>query len=145
MTTTDVIVVERRIATSADAIYPFLVDPTLTPRWLGVTSTIDATPGGAFRLESPNAMVAEGTVVETVPGRKVSFTWGWNGHPGVPPGSTLVEIELIPDGDATLVRLTHSKLGSDERPIHRRGWTHYLARLDTVATGGDPGPDPGAG
>lgn len=145
MTAADRIVVERRIAAPASAIYPYLVDPTLTPRWLGLTSSIDASPGGAFRLESPNTMVAEGTVVEAVPDRKVSFTWGWNGHPGVPPGSTLVEIELIPDGDGTLVRLTHSELGTDEQPIHRRGWTHYLDRLASVATGDDPGPDPGAG
>jgi uncharacterized protein YndB with AHSA1/START domain len=145
LTTGDAIVVERRIAAPAHAIYPYLVDPRLTPRWLGLTSTLDARPGGAFRLESPNAMVAEGTVVETIQDRKVSFTWGWNGHPGVPPGSTLVEIELIPEGDGTLVRISHSRLGSDEQRIHRQGWTHYLQRLDTAATGGDPGPDPGAG
>jgi hypothetical protein len=23
------------------------------------------------------------------------------------------------------------------------GWLHYVARLELVATGGDPGPDPG--
>lgn len=145
MTAPDPIRLERHIAAPPDVVYPYLVDPELTPRWLGVTSVVDATPGGRFMLKSPNTMVAEGTVVETVPGRKVSFTWGWNGHPGIPPGSTLVEIELVPDGDGTLVRLTHSQLDADDQPIHRTGWTHYLIRLETVATGGDPGPDPGAG
>lgn len=145
MTETTQLLIEKRIAAPPSVVYPYLIDPELTPRWLGVTSLIEPQPGGRFRLESPNTMVAEGTVIEAIPDTKVSFTWGWNGHPGVPPGSTLVEIELIPDGDGTLVRLTHSKLPPGDEPIHRRGWTHYLERLDTVATGDDPGPDPGAG
>lgn len=136
--------IERRIGAPPSVVYPYLVDPDLTPRWLGVTSTVEAVPGGRFSLESPNAMVAQGTVVEAIRDQKVSFTWGWQDHPSVPPGSTLVEIELIPDGDGTLVRLTHSQLGPDEQPIHYRGWMHYLERLATVSAGKDPGPDPGA-
>jgi len=145
MTETTPIRIERRIAAPPSVVYPYLVDPELTPRWLGVTSLIEASPGGRFMLESPNTMVAEGTVVEIVENEMVSFTWGWNGHPGIPPGSTLVKIELIPDGQGTLVRLTHSKLAAGDQPLHGAGWTHYLERLSRVIAGDDPGPDPGAG
>ncbi|NNF63325.1 MAG: SRPBCC domain-containing protein [Acidimicrobiia bacterium] len=89
-------------------------------------------------------MVASGEVVE-ITGNKVSFTWGWGGHPDLPPGGTIVEIELFPDGDGTLVRLTHSGLEAGDVPMHLKGWNHYLARLTTAASGGNPGPDPGAG
>ena len=81
--------------------------------------------------------------VEVVPDRLVRFTWGWSGHPSVPPGSTTVEIELEIDGDGTLLTLTHSGLPPDERAIHRTGWDHYVPRLAEVAEGGDPGVDPG--
>ena len=141
---TEPILVEKRIAAAPAAVYDYLVDPALVPTWFGQSCTLEAEPGGRFEMLSPNGMTASGAVVEVVNGSKLSFTWGWSGHPGVPPGSTLVEIELFPDGDGTLVRLTHSELAPDEQPIHRTGWVHYMARLEVAATGSDPGPDPGA-
>lgn len=61
----------------------------------------------------------------------------------VPPGSTTVEVTLTAEGDETVVRLVH--LGLPAEPVrddHAMGWRHYLARLATVASGNDPGPDP---
>ncbi len=75
----------------------------------------------------------------------VVFTWGWEGdRHGVPPGTSRVEVSLIPDGDGTIVRVTHRDLPPETRKPHGEGWQHYLARLATVAAGGDPGPDPWA-
>jgi hypothetical protein len=54
----------------------------------------------------------------------------------------VVEVELIPQGDGTLVRLTHRDLPPGEVPAHQAGWSHYLDRLAVCAGGGDPGPDP---
>ncbi len=84
---------------------------------------------------------ARGEFVALEPGRRVVLTWGWDGHPTVPPGSTTVEIELVADGDATLVRLTHRGLPDEELASHRDGWQYYLPRLASAATAGDPGPD----
>lgn len=53
-----------------------------------------------------------------------------------------VEVELEPDGDGTLVRLTHRDLPADTFGDHRAGWEHYLDRLAVLAAGSDPGPDP---
>jgi uncharacterized protein YndB with AHSA1/START domain len=86
---------------------------------------------------------ARGEFIELVPDQRVVFTWGWIDAPGVPPGSTVVEIDLIAEADGTLLRLTHRDLATDEMDSHRAGWLHYLSRLRTVAEGGDPGPDPG--
>lgn len=135
--------VERRVDAPPETVYRYIVDPELRARWFGVSSQFGAS-GELFEMHSPNGMTASGEVV-TVTDSKVSFTWGWEGHPGVPPGSSLVEIELLPDGDGTLVVLTHTGLAIDEQPLHRQGWTHYLGRLQMSAEGGDPGPDPGAG
>jgi uncharacterized protein YndB with AHSA1/START domain len=132
---------ERRIAARPSHVYAFLTDSVRWARWQGETAEIDAIPGGMFRMVMANGTTAEGRFVELVPDARVVFTWGWQGSPAVPPGSTTVEIELAPDGEGTLLRLTHRGLPAGERPIHAVGWSHYLPRLAIRATGGDPGPD----
>jgi uncharacterized protein YndB with AHSA1/START domain len=78
-----------------------------------------------------------------VPDRRLVFTWGWEHESlGVPPGSTMVEIELEPDGNGTLLRLTHRDLPGAATDIHRQGWWHYTERLGVAAEARDPGPDP---
>jgi hypothetical protein len=60
----------------------------------------------------------------------------------LPPGSSTVEIMLVPDGDGTLIRLQHTELPSEECPaMHAAGWSHYLKRLWLAAAGHDLGPD----
>lgn len=135
------LVVERRIAAPPDAVYAYLTDAALWARWQGERAELEAAPGGAFSMHVRDGPTARGELVALEPGRRVVLTWGWDGHPTVPPGSTTVEIELLADGDATLVRLTHRGLPDGEVPAHRDGWEHYLPRLATAAAGGDPGPD----
>jgi len=61
----------------------------------------------------------------------------------VPPGSSKIEIELVPEGDGTTLRFRHFGLPSEESATsHAHGWDHYLARLVSAAGGGDPGEDP---
>lgn len=77
-----------------------------------------------------------------MPDRRIAFTWGFE-HPDNPlrPGSTLIEIDLEPDGGGTLLRFRQSAIPDGFDAI-ARGWTHYLDRLQRVAAGHDPGPDP---
>jgi uncharacterized protein YndB with AHSA1/START domain len=86
---------------------------------------------------------ASGHFVEVDPPRRIVFTWGWevDGSP-VPPGSSTVEIDLLPDPAGTRVRLTHRGLPPPEGLLHEEGWIHYVDRLAIVAAGGDPGRDP---
>ena len=139
------IVVERKIAASAATVYSYLTESDAWAKWQGVTASIEPTAGGLFRMVMGNGMVALGRFVELQENQRVVFTWGWVDHPGVPPGSSTVEIELVTDGSDTIVRLTHSGLPEDERPMHVMGWDHYLLRLVSVSEGADPGPDPGPG
>jgi uncharacterized protein YndB with AHSA1/START domain len=135
--------VERRIAASPAEVYAYLTEAARWARWQGASAELEAVPGGRFRMTMADGMSAEGRFVELVPDRRVVFTWGWKGSPTLPPGSSTVEIELVPDGDGTLVRLTHHGLPAEERLIHESGWRHYVPRLATVSEGGDPGLDPG--
>jgi uncharacterized protein YndB with AHSA1/START domain len=142
----DRITVTRRIRAAPERVYRFFTDPVLWSRWQGTSATVDARPGGVLQvvMGPGGSGMAEGNFVVLDPFERIVFTWGWASSPlsTLPPGSTVVTVELRPDGDGTLVTLTHASLPEDEQAIHEAGWSLYLDRLVTVAEGGDPGPDP---
>jgi uncharacterized protein YndB with AHSA1/START domain len=135
---------EVRIEAAPETIFPFFTDPERMVRWMGTTAELDGRPGGGYRISVQSTYVASGEYVEVDSPRRVVFTWGWEAEETlVPPGSSTVEVELVPEGDVTLVRLLHRDLPADLRDPHAQGWTHYLGRLAVAASGGDPGPDTG--
>ena len=137
------LVVERRIAASPATVFSFFSDPERWLRWQGVEAAIEPRPGGVFRMNVRGDGFASGRFTEVVPGRRIVFTWGWERPElGVPPGSTTVEVDLLPDGEGTILRLTHRNLPGGALDSHRWGWDHYTGRLALAAAGGDPGPDP---
>lgn len=139
------IVIEQRIAASPEVVYRYLTESDMWKLWQGSDASLDPRAGGLFLMVMGNGMNARGQFVELVPDERVVFTWGWIDHPGVPPGSTTVEIVLTADSDGTVLVLTHRAVPDEESPMQQMGWNHYLPRLATVASGGDPGPDTGPG
>jgi uncharacterized protein YndB with AHSA1/START domain len=140
----DVVEREIRIAAPPEIVFRFFIDPKRMVRWKGTSAELDPRPGGIYRVNVTGRDVAQGVYQEVVPNSRVAFTWGWEGNSTVPPGSSTVEITLVPDGDGTIVRLRHSGLPPKDRAGHAEGWEHFLARLVVAAGGGDPGPDPWA-
>jgi uncharacterized protein YndB with AHSA1/START domain len=135
------VVCEVRVKAAPETIFPFLVDAERSARWFGRSASIDPRPGGAYRTEISDQIVAVGEIVEIDEPRRVVLTFGWEGNEAVPPGSSRVEITLEPDGDETVVRLLHDGLPDGAAEQHGDGWDHFLPRLAIVATGGDAGPD----
>jgi uncharacterized protein YndB with AHSA1/START domain len=135
------IIVERLIDAPPEVVYSYLTVSEKWVRWQGSEVVIVAEPGGRFVLTMSNGSSATGEFVELDPVRRVVVTWGWVGHPDVPPGSTIVEIDLAAEGTGTRLTLTHRGLPPGEIAIHRSGWDHYSDRLVVAAEGGDPGPD----
>ncbi len=135
---------EIRIQASPETVFEFFTDPDLMKRWKGVEAELDPRPGGVYRVTVLPVAIARGEYVRVERPKFVSFTWGWEGEgQAVPPGSSLVEVSLRPDGDATVLTLRHTSLPSEDMASqHEKGWTHYLGRLEIAATGGYPGPDP---
>jgi uncharacterized protein YndB with AHSA1/START domain len=134
---------EVRVEAPPDVVFRFFVDPDQMVRWKGVAATLDPRPGGVYRVNVTGTHVARGEYVEVVPNERVVFTWGWEdeGNP-VPPGASTVEVTLVPDGSATIVRLRHHGLPGGPEDRHADGWEHYMARLVVAGAGGDAGRDP---
>jgi uncharacterized protein YndB with AHSA1/START domain len=136
--------IRREMTIDADAatVFAFFTDPQRLIRWIGVSAELEVEPGGIMLVDVNPGFVARGEFKEVVPVSRLTYTWGWEGREKVPPGSSLIEIDLMPKNGSTLVRFAHSGLPADEVQAHRDGWNHYLGRLAIAATGGDPGPDP---
>ena len=141
---TSVVQREVRIEARPETVFPYFTDPEKMVRWIGVAATLDPRPGGVFHLQTMANHSFAGHYVTIEPPRRVVFTWGYGSFPEpdnpLPAGSSTVEVELEPDGDATIVRLTH-RVPSQLDAFHAMGWEHYLDRLALVAVGRDAGKD----
>lgn len=136
----DPIVLERLIGAPPEVVYSYLTVATKWALWQGTAARLDARPGGVFAVSMENGMEARGEFVELEPGRRVVFTWGWEGHAEVPPGSSTVEIVLVATPSGTRLTLTHSGLPNGEIPAHTAGWKLYLPQLGDAAEAGGGTP-----
>jgi uncharacterized protein YndB with AHSA1/START domain len=136
MTELDPTVIRReiRIAARPETVFAFFTDPKKYVAWKGQLATLDPTPGGVYRVQIDGQNVARGEYVEIDPPRRIVFTWGWEDESNpVRPGTSTVEIDLVPDGDETIVRLTHSGLPVEAVTGHAEGWDFFLPRLVEAA------------
>jgi uncharacterized protein YndB with AHSA1/START domain len=121
-------VVERevRIAARPETVFEFFTDPEKMVLWKGRQASLDPKPGGVYRVEMSDRIIARGEYVEVEAPSRVVFTWGWEGQ----------------EASGPLVRLRHLDLPEEARQIHGEGWDLYLGRLAIAVAGGDAGPDP---
>jgi uncharacterized protein YndB with AHSA1/START domain len=141
---TEPLMVQREVQVAAPpaTVFAFLTDPEKILRWMGTEATLEPRPGGLYLLNVGGKNIARGECTEVIPVHRLAYSFGWEGREKMPPGSSLIEIDLMDQKGGTLVRLTHSGLpDAEECASHEEGWTHYLERLAVAAPGGDPGPD----
>jgi uncharacterized protein YndB with AHSA1/START domain len=128
--------ITQRIEAPPEIVFAYLTDSARFTQWMGVGAELDARPGGRYRIDVDGVHVASGEYREVEPPHRLLMSWGWDGHPTVPPGSTTVEITLTPEGGATVLRLRHVGLPSDdERRSHADGWHQYVGQLREAAAG----------
>ena len=139
------LLIEMRHAAPRAAVFAFLTHPEKIISWMGAEATTEAHPGGLYLVKGVgNTMVARGAFREVVPVHRLAYSFGWDGVEEVPPGSSLIEIDLIDRDGGTLLRMTHSGLPNPAQcASHDRGWAHYLGRLAIAASGRNPGGDRG--
>jgi uncharacterized protein YndB with AHSA1/START domain len=138
---------ETQIAAPPATVFAFLTDPERILSWMGAEATTEPHPGGLYLVKGVGgnpARVARGAFREVVPVHRLAYSFGWEGMEEVPPGSSLIEIDLIERNGGTLLRMTHSGLpNAAQCANHEHGWAHYLGRLAMASTGRSLGIDRG--
>jgi uncharacterized protein YndB with AHSA1/START domain len=110
---------------------PELMHLWFAPGTMRVTSaSTDPRVGGAYRIEMRGdeaTNIVTGVYTEIVPNELLSFTWGWQNHPG-PESQVTVLFKDVTGG--TEVILTHERLANEEsRNKHEHGWKGCLQNL----------------
>src|SRR6201981_2573049 len=82
-------------AASPAAVFALLTDPEKILRWMGTEAEMEPQPGGLYLVNVTGARFARGAFREVVPVHRLAYSFGWDGSEVVPPGSSLVEIDLI--------------------------------------------------
>jgi len=133
------IVREIHIRATPETVFEFFTDARRLTRWLASEATLDPRPGGVCHQEharedgSGGSYHMRGEFVEVSPPERVVFTWGFTDPDvGVPPGSSVVDVTLTPDGGGTRLRLEHRDLPAAAIDSHADGWTGMLERLATA-------------
>src|ERR1700752_2917428 len=92
---------ETQIAAPPATVFAFLTDPEKILSWMGADVTTEAHPGGLYLVKAVTGRGAPGAFREVVPVHRLAYSFGWEGDEAVPPGSSLVEIDLIDRDDGT--------------------------------------------
>ena len=132
---------KRRLNADPAKVYAAWTDPQKIARWFAPASvkpgteraSIDARVGGRYRVsfdvQDGEHYEVGGVYREMVPNQLLVFSWAWH---STPERESLVTVSLKPDGDGTLLRLTHEQFFDQAaRDGHERGWNGMLDKLQT--------------
>jgi len=109
-------------------------------QWMGpgeikaLRAECDARVGGRFHwvMQHPSGEEHDvsGSYREVIPNEKLVFTWAWK---TTPERESLVTVQLTPDGDGTLLTLTHEQFFDEAaRDGHRGGWNGALDKMEKL-------------
>jgi uncharacterized protein YndB with AHSA1/START domain len=129
---------KRRLKASPAKVFAAWTDPEKMTRWMGpgeikaMRAESDTRVGGRYRfvMQAPNGEEYDvgGVYREVVTNEKLVFTWAWK---SAPERESLVTLLLKPDGDGTLLTLTHEQFADEEsRDGHEQGWNSALDKLE---------------
>ena len=140
MAHTATVTVERRIAAPPERVFDAWLDPDGVATWLFATPDgtmerveIDPRVGGRFAIvERRGADLAEhfGEYVEIDRPRRFAFDF-WTSFSEE---RTRVTVTIAPDGDGSLLTLTHDGVRADYEDRTRQGWTMILDGLARTLT-----------
>jgi len=130
--------IKRRLKAPLEKVFAAWIDPEKVMRWMGpgegkpLSAECDARVGGRYRwvMQDTAGEVHDvrGVYREIVPNEKLVFTWAWK---STLERESLVTVLLKPDGDGTLLTVTHEQFFDEEaRDRHRQGWIGALDKMD---------------
>jgi uncharacterized protein YndB with AHSA1/START domain len=102
-------VIERTLHAPADKVWKAITDREQMKKWYFDIEKFRPEKGFEFQFAATNegkTFVHLCEIKEVAPGRKLSYSWRYEGYEG----NSLVTFELFPEGDQTRLKLTHEGL-----------------------------------
>lgn len=118
-----VVRMEDRFSTDIDDLWSALTDPQRLARWIAAVEG-DLRLGGEFRASFTSGWEGPGRVDVCEPSRRLLVTMS----PGQD-DQTVIEAEIVPDGDQTRLVLEERGLPLDEVAAHGAGWQAHVEDL----------------
>jgi uncharacterized protein YndB with AHSA1/START domain len=130
--------IKRRFKAPPAKVFAAFTDPEKVKHWMGpgemkaVHAESDTQIGGRYRwvMQAPSGEQHDvgGVYREVIPNEKLVFTWAWK---DTPERESIVTVLLKPDGDGTLLTLTHEQFfDEDARDRHQGGWNGALDKME---------------
>jgi uncharacterized protein YndB with AHSA1/START domain len=131
---------KRRLKAAPAKVFAAWTDPEKMTRWMGpgevkcISAESDPRAGGrySFQMRTPAGESHDvgGVYREVIANEKLVFTWAWKDAPEV---ESLVTVLFKPDGDGTLLTLTHEHFADEgSRDRHQHGWQGSLDKLEQL-------------
>jgi uncharacterized protein YndB with AHSA1/START domain len=129
---------EKLVEASPALVYEAFTNATSLQEWLCDFATIDPKIGGRIYLYWNSGFYSAGEYTELKPNERIVFTWDGRGEPA----ATQIEVKLKRKKSATLVQLSHQRLGTSAKWENVRrevqeGWTSSLENLASVLKTGE--------
>lgn len=102
-------IIERTYNAPADKVWKAITNKEQMRQWYFDLADFRAEPGFEFQFEGgpdDRKYVHKCRVTEVVPGKKLQYSWRYEGYEG----NSFVTFELFPEGDKTRLKLTHEGL-----------------------------------
>ena len=124
-----VVRMEDRFDTDVEDLWSTLTDPSRLARWVAEVNG-DLRLGGEFRARFTSGWEGPGRVDVCEPPRRLLVTM----DPGQD-DQTVIEAEIVPDGDQSRLVLEERGLPSDEAAAHGAGWQVHIEDLAAYLAG----------
>ena len=129
---TEPFVIERTFNVPIEKVWKALTDTDQIKQWSFDVKGFKPEVGCEFSFEGGKAdavYVHLSKVTELIPGKKLTYSWRYQGYEG----NSFVSFELFAEGDKTRLKLTHTGLetfpqsnGDFARENFAKGWTHII-------------------
>ena len=125
------------IRTTPERLWEALIKPEFTRQyWFGVTHESDWKPGSPWKMVGEKGTVTDaGEVLESDPPKRLVLKWRNEFVPEMTAeGYTRCTFEIVPSGDATELRVTHTIDRDNSKTIAAvtGGWPKVLSGLKTL-------------
>ena len=124
-------VIERVYNAPIDKVWKAITDRDQMEQWYFKLADFKPVVGFEFQFEGGSeekTYLHKCKVTEVMPGRKIAYSWRYEGYEG----NSEVSFELFPEGDKTRLKLTHSGIDTfpKEKDFARAsfdaGWTYII-------------------